>query len=122
LKIDYPGILAKMVSILHLDVWIRIRFGQDGIDFTLRCLDKDPAKRWSCEQLVVHSFFKNFSFKITEEEEISSKRSYGSGGMLLPHLPNQGISSQNGSPDVRMPGSNLSLGSSNRKFDHLPTI
>ena len=28
-----------------------------------KCLDKDPAKRWSCEQLLQHPFFERFSFK-----------------------------------------------------------
>ena len=34
-----------------------------------RCLDKDPARRWSCEQLLSHSYFKNFSFKLPDSEE-----------------------------------------------------
>jgi serine/threonine protein kinase len=28
-----------------------------------KCLDKDPAKRWSCEQLLQHPFFDRHSFK-----------------------------------------------------------
>lgn len=116
LSIPDPGTVEPLENRLPRDL------GQEGVDFTIRCLDKDPAKRWSCEQLLNHSFFKNFSFKMPEEEEVGSRRSYGSGGMLLPHLPNQGAGSQNGSPDIRLAGSNLSLGSNNRKFDHLPTI
>lgn len=40
------------------------------IDFPLlqKCLDKDPAKRYSCEQLLSHAFFKNFTFKFPESE------------------------------------------------------
>ena len=33
-----------------------------------KCLDKDPAKRFSCEQLLSHGFFKNFTFKFPESE------------------------------------------------------
>ena len=36
--------------------------------FFQKCLDKDPAKRYSCEQLLNHAFFKNFSFKFPESE------------------------------------------------------
>ncbi len=34
-----------------------------------KCLDKDPARRWSCEQLLHHNFFKQHSFKIPNYEE-----------------------------------------------------
>ena len=72
------------------------------MDFTLRCLDKDPARRWSCDQLLMHPYFKNFSFKFPETEEEINRRNFnsGGGGMLLPHLPHHG-GSQNGSPDIR---------------------
>lgn len=33
-----------------------------------KCVDKDPARRWSCEQLLRHSYFDNFHFKIPESE------------------------------------------------------
>ena len=68
-----------------------------------RCLDKDPARRWSCDQLLSHNYFKNFSFKMpeTEGEEVGRRNGgFNSGGMLLPHLPHHG-GSQNGSPDIR---------------------
>lgn len=41
----------------------------DTLDFLEKCLDKDPGKRWTCEQLLRHQYFENFSFK-TEENEI----------------------------------------------------
>ena len=31
--------------------------------------NQDPARRWSCEQLLMHQFFKSFSFKLPESEE-----------------------------------------------------
>ena len=30
---------------------------------------QDPARRWSCEQLLMHQFFKSFSFKLPDSEE-----------------------------------------------------
>ncbi|KAF4527212.1 hypothetical protein B566_EDAN006138 [Ephemera danica] len=34
-----------------------------------KCLDKDPAKRWTCEQLLRHSYFEDFAFKSPEGVE-----------------------------------------------------
>jgi hypothetical protein len=31
---------------------------------------QDPSKRWSCEQLLKHAFFKNFAVKLPEDEEV----------------------------------------------------
>jgi serine/threonine protein kinase len=31
--------------------------------FFQKCVDKDPAKRLTCDQLLAHPFFRNFSFK-----------------------------------------------------------
>jgi serine/threonine protein kinase len=33
-----------------------------------KCVDKDPARRWSCEQLLRHPYFDNFHFKIPDSE------------------------------------------------------
>ena len=122
-----------------------------------KCLDKDPVKRWSCDQLLSHPFFKNFTFKFPEHElnEFDRLRRVSRphlfifihpvfnkterlpwltplwlkndnfilqnasfNGSLLPHLPSYGSgggggngSSKNGSPDIRLAASNLSLGS-----------
>ena len=96
LSIPDPGTIEPLEHKLPKDI------GTDGADFTLRCLDKDPARRWSCEQLLTHSFFKSFSFKLPESEEDISRRNgnYNNGGMLLPHLPQNG-GFQNGSPQIR---------------------
>lgn len=109
LSIPDPGTIEPLEHKLPKDI------GTEGADFTLKCLDKDPARRWSCEQLLMHSFFKSFTFKMPESEEELSRRNGNSGGMLLPHLPHNG-GSQNGSPDIRLGGSNQ------RKFDHFPSI
>ena len=94
LSIPDPGTIEPLENKLPREL------GSEGVDFTLRCLDKDPARRWSCEQLLMHPYFKNFSFKFPETEEEINRRNFNSGGMLLPHLPHNG-GSQNGSPDIR---------------------
>lgn len=43
------------------------------IDFLQKCLDKDPEKRWTCDQLLVHRYFDDFEFTIPSKEE-SMKR------------------------------------------------
>jgi serine/threonine protein kinase len=110
LSIPDPGTIEPLDHKLPKDI------GSEGVDFTMKCLDKvhpfqllilhlvqDPARRWSCEQLLMHPFFKSFSFKLPEAEEELSRRNGNSGGMLLPHLPHNG-GSQNGSPDIRYLG------------------
>nr|CAD7451994.1 unnamed protein product [Timema tahoe] len=90
-----------------------------------KCLDKDPAKRWSCEQLLRHPYFDNFHFKMPESEldefeklrrlrDRSRNSSYSNNSMLLPQLP-----SNAGSPDFR---TSLIQPRANQTFDHLPTI
>lgn len=33
-----------------------------------KCLDKDPIKRWTCDQLLNHEYFENFNFKVDETD------------------------------------------------------
>ncbi|KAH1006172.1 hypothetical protein HUJ05_006934 [Dendroctonus ponderosae] len=90
--------------------------------FQGKCLDKDPAKRWTCTELMNHSYFENFSFKVDEESDASKEdklprnrsrnSSNGGGSMSLPQLP---LNSKSISP-----GAQQSNGKS--KLDHLPTI
>nr|CAD7415064.1 unnamed protein product [Timema cristinae] len=95
------------------------------LDFLKKCLDKDPSKRWSCEQLLRHPYFDNFHFKMPESEldefeklrrlrDRSRNSSYSNNSMLLPQLP-----SNAGSPDFR---TSLIQPRANQTFDHLPTI
>ncbi|XP_069673262.1 cyclin-dependent kinase-like 1 isoform X2 [Periplaneta americana] len=95
------------------------------MDFLKKCVDKDPARRWSCEQLLRHPYFDNFHFKIPESEleefeklrrlrDRSRNSSYSNGSMMLPQLP-----SNAGSPDFR---TSFSQPRGNQTFDHLPTI
>lgn len=42
------------------------------LDFLERCLDKDPGRRWTCEQLLRHAYFENFSFKMDGGDDVQS--------------------------------------------------
>lgn len=44
------------------------------IDFLKKCLDKDPAKRWSCDKLIKHSYFEDYIAKQRELEHANSLR------------------------------------------------
>ncbi|XP_050691283.1 cyclin-dependent kinase-like 4 isoform X2 [Eriocheir sinensis] len=99
-------------------------FPEEGGDFLEKCLDLDPANRWSCEQLTQHDYFKGFTYKIPEEDQLEHDRLKNpsvSGSMLLPQLASTpvggGSVSTSSSPDIRHP---MHRGA--RNFDHLPTI
>ncbi len=64
LSIPDPGMVDPIERKLHKEV-----VGSEGIDFMKRCLDKDPGRRWTCEQLLGHAFFKTRSFKVPNYEE-----------------------------------------------------
>ncbi|GLG97974.1 Cyclin-dependent kinase 1 [Gryllus bimaculatus] len=94
------------------------------LDFLEKCVDKDPSKRWTCEQLLQHAYFNNFHFKMpaSEVEEFEKLRrlrdrsrnsSYSTGPMTLPQLPSNAAS-----PDFR----STVTQKGNQTFDHLPTI
>ncbi|XP_043258075.1 cyclin-dependent kinase-like 4 isoform X1 [Colletes gigas] len=97
------------------------------LDFLKKCLDKDPDQRWSCEQLLQHSYFENFHFKMPEAEmeEFEKLKKYRDRSrnsnynqMVLPQLPKAGASvhSQN---ENRPKSSSMHH---QQDFDHLPTI
>lgn len=48
------------------------------LDFLKKCLDKDPNERWTCEQLLRHSYFDNFHYKMpdVEMEEFEKLKKY----------------------------------------------
>ncbi|XP_037072980.1 cyclin-dependent kinase-like 4 isoform X1 [Pollicipes pollicipes] len=93
-----------------------------GMDFLKKCLEKDPAKRLTCQQLLQHPYFDGFNFKLPQAEieefermkRVSSHASSTSGSMLLPHISG-GHSGSHSSPETR---SLLSRGS----FQHFPSI
>ncbi|XP_021707948.1 cyclin-dependent kinase-like 4 isoform X2 [Aedes aegypti] len=89
------------------------------MDFLKKCLDKDPAKRWSCERLVTHPYFEDYVSKqkeieqtITLENQKQSSRDSKSkiSNTSLPQLP--------ATQESRVPQKNLYL----RSDHHLPTI
>ncbi|XP_014471219.1 PREDICTED: cyclin-dependent kinase-like 4 isoform X1 [Dinoponera quadriceps] len=96
------------------------------LDFLKKCLDKDPNERWTCEQLLRHSYFDNFHFKMpdVEVEEFEKLKKYRERSrntnysqMVLPQLPKAG-------PSVHSQGESRPKSSSIHQpnFDHLPTI
>ncbi|XP_012524102.1 cyclin-dependent kinase-like 4 isoform X3 [Monomorium pharaonis] len=96
------------------------------LDFLKKCLDKDPNERWTCEQLLRHSYFDNFHFKVpdVESEEFEKLKKYRERSrntnysqMVLPQLPKAG-------PSVHSQSENRPKSSSvhQQNFDHLPTI
>jgi len=76
---------------------------RETLDFLYKCLDRDPSKRWTCEQLMHHKYFDGFTFRLPtsdlEEFEKIRKSNYGSttGSTTttthFPHLSNNGAGS-----------------------------
>eukprot|EP00094_Tigriopus_californicus_P006323 TCALIF_06088-PA protein Name:"Similar to Cdkl1 Cyclin-dependent kinase-like 1 (Mus musculus)" AED:0.23 eAED:0.23 QI:2/0.83/0.85/0.85/0.83/1/7/211/385 len=69
-------------------------------DFMKRCLDKDPAKRWTCEELLHHPIFRLHPFKTPKIYDNPQKRDTNSNGSILPPVQNGG-GSHTGSPEGR---------------------
>ncbi|XP_046434819.1 cyclin-dependent kinase-like 4 isoform X2 [Neodiprion fabricii] len=101
------------------------------IDFLTKCLDKDPEKRWTCDQLLEHLYFENFHFKMpdVEMEEFEKLRKYRDRSrnanysqMVLPQLPKVGMSHNvhHNQNENHRPKSSSRQQQPN--FDHLPTI
>ncbi|KAI5740400.1 hypothetical protein M8J76_003469 [Diaphorina citri] len=130
----------KGVSLPHAEnvVPLEIKIGKPAatniylIDFLKRCLDKDPLRRWSCDQLLRHPYFNGYYFEVPDEmqyEEITQVS-------RLPTKdknknPNQNNSTSNGLfPQLSSndPSPNEPLRSTSNpsvyqyKFDHLPDI
>lgn len=93
--------------------------GVEGQDFMKKCLDKDPSKRWSSEQLLDHPLFKNVKKSNPDSGKLRTQN-YNS---ILPQLGNLSNSS-NGSPEqMNSPMYVESNGNGYKKNDQrLPTI
>ncbi|XP_014219101.1 cyclin-dependent kinase-like 1 isoform X3 [Copidosoma floridanum] len=100
------------------------------LDFLHKCLDKDPDKRWACDQLLQHVYFENFHFKMpdAEMEEFEKLRNLRErsrpnnfGQMVLPQLPKAaaGGGYANGHTEAIPRSSSLRH---QQSFDHLPVI
>ena len=113
-----------------LEVKMPKSMNREAMDFLYECLDRDPLKRWTCEQLMRHPYFSGFSFRLPssdlEEFEKIRRNTFSNGSTLFPHL-----SSTNGmgSPPDYAAGLNNQKGyhvqsQSNYResFEHLPTI
>lgn len=105
---------------------------ETAYDFVRRCVDKDPSKRPTCEQLMKHGYFANVKLPDLEVEEGHHKRSKSTRKpSLLPHLPNKTPSEvktiQANLRTMSKSFSNISSGSQiengkSRLLDHLPNI
>jgi len=123
---------------------------KDALDFLYKCLDKDPAKRYTCDQLLRHPYFAGYSFRLPssdlEEFQKIQRNTYSNGGSsLFPHLGMNGgpggsppefqqqqqqqkssnsVSNNGNSYGNNNPpqGSYLQNRDSRDSFDHLPTI
>ncbi|KAL7630747.1 UNVERIFIED_CONTAM: hypothetical protein RMT77_019043 [Armadillidium vulgare] len=102
-------------------------FAADGVNFLERCLDKDPAMRWTATQLLNHEYFMGFTFQLPEKEIENFQRiqrnSSVSGSMLFPQLqasqspgPTNSYSTSS-SPEIRP-----NYYKPHTKLDHLPNI
>ncbi|XP_063231843.1 cyclin-dependent kinase-like 1 isoform X2 [Bacillus rossius redtenbacheri] len=91
----------------------RLRRGDArALDFLKRCVDVEPARRWSCEQLLLHPYLCDYSFKLPRAETEHFER--------LRRLRDR---SRLASPEAR--GQLGQLGQLSKPaptFDHLPDI
>ncbi|EEC12323.1 CDKl1/4, putative [Ixodes scapularis] len=103
----------------------------------IRCLDKDPARRWNCEQLLKHPYLTDCKIPELDAEDnsIRIRRERSRNGTqhqsLFPHLPGHSGSGYP-TPDVRasqlhsrqvpQQAQTHQQAAATRKFDHLPNI
>ncbi|XP_059481444.1 cyclin-dependent kinase-like 1 isoform X1 [Neocloeon triangulifer] len=100
----------------------------EGVDFAMKCLDKDPSQRWTCEQLMQHEYFDNFSFKSPETEfseyervrkSRDRSRTSNQSSTLLPQLTG---SSEKQTIVGQVRSKDSSNNNQQQNFSHLPTI
>ncbi|XP_064484027.1 cyclin-dependent kinase-like 4 [Ornithodoros turicata] len=92
-----------------------------GIDFLRRCLDKDPTRRWTCEQLLQHPYLSDCQIPELELASARRERSKHSSryrDSVLPQLPPGGFPT----PDVRASQLHSRRAPPQRKLDPLPNI
>lgn len=74
-----------------------------GMDLLKKCLEKDPARRPPCHQLLAHSYFEGLNLKTPHpslSEADKSKRMTDPGAMLLPQIAASHAGSHS-SPETR---------------------
>ncbi|GIY17127.1 cyclin-dependent kinase-like 1 [Caerostris darwini] len=101
-----------------LESRLPVNISEEELDFLKKCMDKDPEKRYTCEQLFHHRYFDGFNKSEIENDLLSARRrdklKSGHYQMLLPQLSTNSLGS---SPDMRS-----SNGRSMKKYDPLPNI
>ncbi|XP_077285650.1 cyclin-dependent kinase-like 1 [Arctopsyche grandis] len=115
--------LPEPSSIEPLSKKIPQRYANDRnvLDFMEKCLDKDPIKRWTCEQLLRHPIFHNFYYRLPDSEleefeKIKRDKSKGSLQINTTSLPQLQLPNQENRLHVAKNKRNQN------KMDHLPTI
>ncbi|XP_022200489.1 cyclin-dependent kinase-like 1 isoform X1 [Nilaparvata lugens] len=102
------------------------------LDFLMKCLEKEPGNRWTCDDLLKHPYFENYHFKIPEKEleefeklrklrDRSRNSSYSTvlPATLLPQLASNGPSPEY-SRNLHPPTMNGRT--PQQAFEHLPDI
>ncbi|GFY44934.1 cyclin-dependent kinase-like 4 [Trichonephila inaurata madagascariensis] len=101
-----------------LESRLPVNISEEELDFLKKCLDKDPEKRYTCEQLLHHRYFDGFNKSEIDNDLLSARRreklKSGHYQMLLPQLSNNSLGS---STDMRS-----SHARSMKKYDPLPNI
>lgn len=96
-----------------------LTISEQGLDFLKKCLDKDPQKRYTCEQLLLHPYFDNANTSDLKADSLQTRLRREKSGHLQPMLPQ--LSTYSGA--VTTPERNVHLHSRTlRKYDPLPNI
>lgn len=112
---------------------------ESAYDMVKKSLDKDPAKRPTCEQLMKHPYFNNVKLPDLEatEQPLLRRQKSKSSGSVLPQLQTNGtpdiksiqlhqrVSSKQTSSTFPISGLQSVLPDTkrlSRKYDHLPNI
>ncbi|KAL1110361.1 hypothetical protein AAG570_007892 [Ranatra chinensis] len=61
-------VLPQPESVQPLETKLADNCNPNLTDFLKKCLDKDPAMRWTAEDLLNHPYFENFTFKIPDTD------------------------------------------------------
>lgn len=111
-----------------------------GFDFVKKCLDKDPAKRPTCDQLLKHAYFNNVKLPDLESvdnhnhQRVARQRSNNKSS-VLPSLSTKNNNTTLGTPETKslqhrkstttqqlLQENSILLRNKSRAYDHLPNI
>lgn len=67
----------------------------DIVDFLKKCVDKDPARRWSCERLLQHPYFSEYAAQFGDEQQPRTGKNSSSNNHISNNNNNNTSSSSN---------------------------